>query len=101
MIMQVVAGEGGVNAVSCQCGQAPVIKRARSRSPVPLNNRERHSLWVELFLVGLERPATLSESRDVSVLDRMLLREYVWGGFMMMTVHGSFVSVNKAVAAGL
>ncbi len=55
----------------------PVIQRARSRSPVPLNNREMHSLWVELFLVGLERPATLSESRDVSLLDRILLREYM------------------------
>lgn len=52
--------------------KAFVMKQA-----VPLNNRERHShkmLWVELFLVGLERPATLSESRDVSMLDRILLR---------------------------
>ncbi len=42
MILQVLAGEGGVNAVSCQRRQALVINQASSCSPVPLHNRKGH-----------------------------------------------------------
>lgn len=99
MMLQVVAGEGGGNAVSCQHRQALVIRRARNRSPVPLNNRERHSLNALGGAILSGRPATLSESCDVSMLDRILLRECMCEAIlMMMTMHGSLNSVNKSVA---
>lgn len=75
--MQVVA-EVGVSAVSCQCSRGLVIERAGNCSAVPLNNSERHlqkTLWVELFLVGLERAASLSERHHVSMLGQLLLQK--------------------------
>ncbi len=44
--------------------------------------------------MSLERPATLSESSDVSALQWILLRECMCEA---ITVLGSFVSVNKSV----
>lgn len=74
--MQVGTGEGGVNAVSRHRRQAFVIKRGRRSLCLSITGKGE-TLWVELFLVGLERPATLSESHDVSTLDRILLREFM------------------------
>lgn len=56
--------------MSCQCERALVVNRAKNSTPVPLDNSKKpfaEALWVELFLAGAwrDRPATLSESRDV------------------------------------
>lgn len=84
MMMQVVAGEGGVNAVSCQRRRALVQQPAKNRGPVPLNHREiAKTLWVELFLVGLDRPAVHC-SRAVTSGCAM---DFGWGNFMRMALH--------------
>lgn len=56
-------------------------------------------LWVELFLVGPGRPATLSESRDVNTLDQILLQHvYVRQFHDDDCARLIFVFVNKSVS---